>query len=204
MSESPGPSASGTPIVETLLALSTRMFAAHGYEGTSIRDISKAAGVSIAALYHHFRSKEQLYAEVCEQKFGDFHSAVMERLAAVAPAQRSAPCIAVAFFDVLVEDPELFFLIQRNMQHLAPDRVNQRVLECYQGLRELIDQTLNFSTTACPPDALSYSLDALVNGYCALALADVGGPAEREQHINRHREYLRTFVTYAFGSATPR
>lgn len=203
MSEA-APPASGPPIVETLLALSTRMFAAHGYEGTSIRDISQAAGVSIAALYHHFRSKEQLYAEVCEQKFGDFHSSVMERLASVPPSERTAACVAVAFFDVLVEDPELFFLIQRNMQHLAPDRVNQRVLACYQSLRDLINQTLNFSTAACAPDALSYSLDALVNGHCALALADVGGPAERAAHIDRHREYLRTFVNYAFGNTRSR
>ena len=34
-----------------------------GYEGTSTRDIAAAAGVSVAALYHHFPSKLDLLRE---------------------------------------------------------------------------------------------------------------------------------------------
>jgi AcrR family transcriptional regulator len=39
------------------------LFAAHGFDGTSIRDITRAAEVNVAAVNYHFRSKEDLYVE---------------------------------------------------------------------------------------------------------------------------------------------
>jgi AcrR family transcriptional regulator len=40
------------------------LFAANGFNGTSVRDIAKAANVSGALLYKHFPSKEALYKEI--------------------------------------------------------------------------------------------------------------------------------------------
>ena len=37
-----------------------RLFAKHGYDLVSVRDISKEAGTSEAALYKHFKSKEEM------------------------------------------------------------------------------------------------------------------------------------------------
>jgi AcrR family transcriptional regulator len=37
------------------------IFAAQGYDGTSVRDITEAAGTNPAAVSFHFRGKEQLY-----------------------------------------------------------------------------------------------------------------------------------------------
>lgn len=43
-----------------LLKASLELFAAKGYDGVSVRDIAKAAGVSEAALYKHFDGKEDM------------------------------------------------------------------------------------------------------------------------------------------------
>ena len=40
------------------------LFAQKGYNGTSVRDIARAANVSEALLYKHFPSKEKLYDEI--------------------------------------------------------------------------------------------------------------------------------------------
>ena len=40
------------------------MFFARGYHGVSVREIVQACGLSNAALYHHFGSKENLFIEV--------------------------------------------------------------------------------------------------------------------------------------------
>jgi AcrR family transcriptional regulator len=43
------------------------LFFAHGYHGVSIRDIVQACGLSNAALYYHFGSKQNLFAEVIRE-----------------------------------------------------------------------------------------------------------------------------------------
>jgi AcrR family transcriptional regulator len=47
-----------------LIEVATRLFAEHGYEGTSIEAVLSAAGVSRGALYHHFAGKEALFEAV--------------------------------------------------------------------------------------------------------------------------------------------
>jgi AcrR family transcriptional regulator len=47
-----------------LIEVATRLFAEHGYEGTSIEAVLSAAGVSRGALYHHFSGKEALFEAV--------------------------------------------------------------------------------------------------------------------------------------------
>ena len=43
-----------------VLAHASRIFCEKGYEGASIRDLSRATGMSLAGLYHYFESKEEL------------------------------------------------------------------------------------------------------------------------------------------------
>lgn len=49
---------------EKLLAAARRLFAARGYEGASVADIAKEAGVTKGALYANFDSKEDLFLEI--------------------------------------------------------------------------------------------------------------------------------------------
>jgi TetR/AcrR family transcriptional regulator len=47
-----------------ILEVATRIFASRGFVGASMRDISDASGVHKPLIYHHFGSKEGLYAAV--------------------------------------------------------------------------------------------------------------------------------------------
>jgi AcrR family transcriptional regulator len=51
---------------DRLVGIATGMFAEHGYEGTSIEAVLRAAEVSRGALYHHFDGKDGLFAAVFE------------------------------------------------------------------------------------------------------------------------------------------
>ena len=62
--------------VESILSVSTRLFLENGYEKTSIQDIVNALGMSKGAVFHHFKSKEDIFyavlnkqAEYMEQVF---------------------------------------------------------------------------------------------------------------------------------------
>jgi AcrR family transcriptional regulator len=59
--------AAGRPVKERLLRVATRLFARHGFEGTSVQDIVDAAGVTKGAMYHYYGSKDDLLYEVYHQ-----------------------------------------------------------------------------------------------------------------------------------------
>jgi AcrR family transcriptional regulator len=50
-----------------LIAVATRLFATRGYDGTSIEAVLAESGVSRGSLYHHFKSKEELFLAVMEE-----------------------------------------------------------------------------------------------------------------------------------------
>ena len=49
-----------------LVAIATRLFATNGYDGTSVDDVLREAGISRGALYHHFAGKDALFEAVLE------------------------------------------------------------------------------------------------------------------------------------------
>lgn len=49
-----------TPTARHILAVAARLFAARGYDATSVQTIVEAAGVTKPTLYHHFQSKAGL------------------------------------------------------------------------------------------------------------------------------------------------
>ncbi|OUR98558.1 hypothetical protein A9Q84_03860 [Halobacteriovorax marinus] len=49
---------------QKILDSANTLFASFGYDGTSVRDIAKEAGVNLAAINYHFKNKENLYCEV--------------------------------------------------------------------------------------------------------------------------------------------
>ena len=56
--------ASGQARREQIVTLAAKLFGEKGYDGTSLRDIAEAAGITKAALYYHFPDKERLYEDV--------------------------------------------------------------------------------------------------------------------------------------------
>jgi AcrR family transcriptional regulator len=55
-----------------------KLFAEHGYAGSSMRDIAAAAGVQPATIYAHFPSKEHILAELCRIGHEEQYRAVRE------------------------------------------------------------------------------------------------------------------------------
>src|SRR5215831_3308511 len=53
---------------EQLLDIGRKLFAARGFEGTSIEEIAAQAGVSKPVVYEHFGGKEGLYAVVVDRE----------------------------------------------------------------------------------------------------------------------------------------
>jgi len=49
---------------DTILNVATRLFAAKGFDGTSVRKIAEKADLSVAGMFHYFPSKEEILNEI--------------------------------------------------------------------------------------------------------------------------------------------
>lgn len=61
-----------------ILAAAQRLFVEKGYRGISMREIAEAVGMTKAALYYHFRDKEQLFVAILQAVLSDLSSVIAE------------------------------------------------------------------------------------------------------------------------------
>lgn len=67
---------------DRILDAAERAFVAHGFGEASLRDVARDAGVTRSLIHHHFRSKDDLWTAVLEQRFAayfDYQHAVLDR-----------------------------------------------------------------------------------------------------------------------------
>jgi TetR/AcrR family transcriptional regulator, cholesterol catabolism regulator len=66
-----------------ILDHATEVFCDKGYDGASMRDLSRATGMSLAGLYHYFQSKERLLYLIQKYAFTTIVKRLKERLKGV-------------------------------------------------------------------------------------------------------------------------
>lgn len=77
-----------------ILHAAEEAFADKGFDGVSLREITRRAKVNLAAVNYHFRTKENLYAEVLRHRIRPINEARLARLdAALARPADQAPSL---------------------------------------------------------------------------------------------------------------
>lgn len=56
---------------EQIRSVALELFAERGYDATSLREIAERLGVTKAAVYYHFRTKEEILASLFEQRIAE-------------------------------------------------------------------------------------------------------------------------------------
>jgi TetR/AcrR family transcriptional regulator, cholesterol catabolism regulator len=111
-----------------VLAMSAALFYRQGAAGTSIRDITRACGLSPGALYNHFASKDDVLYAVVQHG----HQALERRIAAALtesaddPVARTSAFVRAYVMGHLVH-PELAQVVRREYLHLSPERYDKIV-----------------------------------------------------------------------------
>lgn len=173
------PKAAGaTDTRQRLIDVAVQLFTKHSFAGTSLQMIADELGITKAAVYHHFHTREELLTAVIEPL-----RLQMEAIVEAAEAQRSAHARAehmlTGYVDITLRSRAL-------MAVLAADPSVIDMLRSHPGLNQLIDRQVKLLADARPgPGGLVSAAVAFAGIACAAGPASID-PAEEEalrQHL---------------------
>jgi len=193
----------GTP--ERLLEAAGKLFSEKGFQGASVRAITRAARANLGAVTYHFGSKERLRVAVLVRKV----SAIAARLQAVAalplPAgQRLARCVQ-AIFAQAAEQPEAPKLFVRWLLH--HDRVPPELIAQQRALIGALAHVIKDGTAArefraVDPTFAAFSVLSqciwfhLIRGVAAQV---TGAPFERPEGATAMAQHITDVILRAFA-----
>jgi AcrR family transcriptional regulator len=161
-----------------LLDTALGLFTLHGVEGTSLQMIADALGVTKAAVYYHFRTKDEITEAVAEPALREF-TAILDHAATITRLGPRTDYVIDEFIDLVVRN-----------------RVLMAVLCSDPGVMRVVDRVVHGSEAVVPrlplmlagPDA---DEGALLCAHVALAgVAMAGGSPEfasmPDESLRRH------------------
>lgn len=111
----PAERSKGVDITQQILAHATRLFAARGFVGASLRDIAKAVGIRKPSLLYHFNSKDDLRRGVLENMLGHWNEVVPRLLKAATSGHEQFEAVATETIEFFRADPDRARLLLREL-----------------------------------------------------------------------------------------
>jgi TetR/AcrR family transcriptional regulator len=120
-----------------IVAAAERQFAERGFEATRLDDIATEVGIRRAAIFYYFRDKQELYAAVLDEVFGDWTAALPTD---GSPAEQLEASL-VGWIDYVARRPTVARLVLRELATVRPGAVSQfvRAASAAAWLRAVID-----------------------------------------------------------------
>jgi AcrR family transcriptional regulator len=127
-----------SPAAHRVLATSAALFFERGAANTSVRDLTKACGLSPGALYNHFPSRDDLLFTIVRHG----HDRMQRRIGtALARADDDCESRLRAFVGAYVtghvEQPELAQLVRHEYLHLSPGHYSE-IVALRRAMRQLL------------------------------------------------------------------
>ena len=105
---------SGKERREQLIDVGRSLFAAKGFEGTSVEEIAAKAGVSKPVVYEHFGGKEGLYAVVVDREMRALLDSITGALSRTGPPRALLEQAALALLDYIETSTDGFRILVRD------------------------------------------------------------------------------------------
>lgn len=177
---------------EKIIEVAKNLFMKKGVDKTSVRDIAKSAGINIAALNYHFRSKESLFDMIFEHVLTTSVPSLPKILNSDLTIEEKIIKYVNAYIDVLVKNPQLpYFVI--SVLNRNPDRINK--LKVFQLLystevfaKQLKDEASLGNICPIDPDHFFLNMQALIN--FPFAIKDI----MREKNMMNDKDFTEFVV----------
>ena len=101
-----------------ILTHATDVFCAKGYEGASMRDLSRASGMSLAGLYYYFESKERLLFLIQKHTFTTIVQRLKARLEGVNDPEQQIRAFILNHLDYFLANPAAMKVLSHEAEAL--------------------------------------------------------------------------------------
>ena len=171
----------------------TDLIVERGVRRFSLAELSRRLGVTVAAPYRHFASRDELLAAVAVRALQAFGTALAAHSSETDPPEERLAAMAGGYVRVAAEQPALFGVVFG----IGLDK-KQRHAQLREAYEEVEDKFTACVVELCPDDPrgaeeLGDAIEAIAHGYAALLTdhpgaldpADVASAAEHAQRATR-------------------
>ena len=177
---------------DRILEVAMELFTEHGYEATSLREIAEPLGFTKAALYYHFRSKEEILRALMEPAV-DLQRELIDRIAGSRSMEEWAATLTW-MADEMFANYRVFKLADRNRSSVETLAEASAFFEDHVRLHEQVEEA------ATRPDVAVADRVRIV---CALGCVggfdDFGGKLIDDQPRDILRTELLTVIRSILG-----
>ena len=159
---------------ERITKAAEKLFAQEGFAATGMRAIARVARVSIGAIYHHFKNKEEILESIIREEIKRRQQALDELRAQGLSLQKQIQEIIAMYFDLLCENSDVARLFFR--ERFDPSPVSKRrAQDLYNNVAEYIAGIIREGIAegeirSCHPMMAAYALLGMVEAVSLRAL----------------------------------
>ncbi|MGW3202039.1 TetR/AcrR family transcriptional regulator [Streptomyces sp. NPDC001118] len=152
---------------QALIDGAREILAERGHDQFSLNEVARRAGVSTAAPYRHFESKDDLLAAVADQGYATLHQTLDRTAASTDDVRERLLRLGGAYVRFAHDHPDLFVTMFRGRPSPSPVGVDSfNIL-----LRSVIDaQAADLISTHPSPELMARSIWAALHGLAVLSL----------------------------------
>jgi AcrR family transcriptional regulator len=149
-----------------ILSHATEVFCKKGYEGASMRDLSRASGMSLAGLYYYFESKERLLFLIQKHTFTTIVRRLKSRLVGVSDPEQQIRILILNHLEYFLANPASMKVLSHEAEALKNDFASEVAAikrEYYRICVGLLDELKSERGLQCSTRIAVLSLFGMMN-----------------------------------------
>jgi TetR/AcrR family transcriptional regulator len=158
----------GPTTTKQILAAAEKLFARYGFDAVSTNQLAAEAGIAIGALYHHFPSKEAVYAAATKRAFSAKSIPPPEVIQAAGSPERKLAQLIAWFVSAFVSDKTFGLLLKRELLDPRPSTPHLIDKDLFQQPLELCKDLVRQLAPKANVDEAIASMVALLFGFANL------------------------------------
>jgi len=208
----PTPQPRDTSSRDKILEVAEALYARRGFAGVGMREVAEAAGLGKSSLFHHFRSKVQLYLAVLERVLGRLDERLVRVLSSDLPPAEKLDRWMDTAIDAFAEQPSSARILLRALfeedefetgDWPEGQAVDARLFSILDGISGLLNEGMAAGTfrTASTPHVVQTLIGASLYYFASGELGEtlLGGPLLSADAIRARKAEIKAFLHHGLS-----